>query len=40
MAAGARVSALVVARDADGQPITHGGEDLHAAVLTRDGNAL
>lgn len=40
VAAGARVSALVVARDADGQPITHGGEDLHAAVLTRDGNAL
>ncbi|XP_063608316.1 E3 ubiquitin-protein ligase TRIM45-like [Penaeus indicus] len=40
VAAGARVTALVVARDADGQPITHGGEDLHAAVLTRDGNAL
>ncbi|XP_064079077.1 uncharacterized protein LOC135196299 [Macrobrachium nipponense] len=40
IAVGTRVSALVVARDVDGQPITHGGEDVGAMVLTRDGNIL
>ncbi|XP_042206465.1 uncharacterized protein LOC121855541 isoform X2 [Homarus americanus] len=37
---GSKVSALVVARDVDGQPITHGGEEVSTSVLTRDGTIL
>lgn len=37
---GTRATALVVARDVDGQPITHGGEEISATILTRDGTTL
>nr|XP_045582063.1 mucin-4-like [Procambarus clarkii] len=40
LSAGSRSSALVVARDVDGQPITHGGEEISASVLTKDGATL
>ncbi|KAK8391473.1 hypothetical protein O3P69_017212 [Scylla paramamosain] len=36
---GARVVALLVARDQDGQPITHGGETVAASFLTADASS-
>ena len=39
VAVGARVVALLVARDQDGQPITHGGETVAASFLTADASS-
>lgn len=39
MVVGSRVVALLVARDADGQTITHGGENVAASFLTPDGSS-
>ncbi|XP_069949972.1 uncharacterized protein [Cherax quadricarinatus] len=37
---GSKASALVVARDIDGQPVTHGGEEISASILAIDGTTL
>lgn len=39
VAVGSRVVALLVARDADGQTITHGGEQVAASFLTPDASS-